>query len=79
MKNVIRQGAKCDQVSLPDVGLVLLFKTIHKDGAIILLEENDGARAAGLSFSGACNALLDHPSAEIGVNHALVSEQGGIP
>ena len=79
MKNIIRQITKCYQVFLSYVGLVLLFKTIHKDGAIILLEENDGARAAGLSFSGACNALLDHPSAEIGVNHALVSELSGIP
>ena len=49
------------------------------DGAIILLEEDDRPRAAGLSFPGTGNALFDNPSTKIGADHALVREAGGRP
>jgi len=62
----------------PDVGPILLFKAVDLDGAIILLEEDDRPRAAGLSFPGTGNALFDNPSTKIGADHALVREAGGV-
>ena len=73
MKNIIRQGTKCHQVALPNVGFVLLFKAVDVDGAIVLLEENDRPRPAGLTFPSTRNALLDHATTEIGVDSALVT------
>lgn len=77
MKNILRQGTKCYQVAVPDVGLILLFKAVDVDGATVLLEENDRPRTAGLTFPSTCNALFDHASTKIGVDHALVCESGG--
>jgi hypothetical protein len=79
MKNIIRQGTKCHQVALPNVGFVLLFKAVDVDGAIVLPEEDDRPRTAGLSSAGACNSLLDDPSTEIGIDDAIVCELGGLP
>jgi len=79
MKNIVRQGTKCYQVALPDVGPVLLLKAVSVDGAIILLEEDDRPRTARLTFPSTRNALLDYASAKIGVDYPLVCESGGFP
>ena len=79
MKNILRQGAKCDQVALPDVGLILLFKAVDVDGAMVLLEQNDHPRTAGLTFPSTCNAQLDHAPTEIGVDYAFVCDSCGFP
>jgi len=79
MKNILCQRTKRYQVALPDVRLVLLFKSVHKNRTPILLVQNDRPRTAGLTFPSTCNTQLDHASTEIGVDHALVCESGSFP
>jgi len=63
----------------PDIGEILLLKTIDVDGSIIPLEKDDRSRTTGLPFPGACNALLDYPSSKIGINDPVICESGGLP
>ena len=79
MKNLSCQSAKCYQVVWPNVRLILLFKAVDVDGAILLFDENDRPGTAGLTSARARNALLDHPSAQIGIDHAFIRAPGGCP